>query len=281
MGRQTGILEGTPPHASFVELRLARDRTAEGVAELAMRHGWVLGLGMPLLRRLGRVPEQLEVYASMMAEDVPVPATQEDLIVRVHGDSPGHVFHQLRLLDQVLAPGDAVVREVPCFTFVDRERARDMSGYEDGTENPTGDKAEATAFARDGSSVMAVQLWEHDMAALDAMSGAEKNDCIGRDRDSNEELGDAPLSAHVKRTAQEDFDPEAFMLRRSMPWVDGRRTGLYFCCFAADCYPFRVQMRRMSGLEDHVRDGVFRFSRPETGAFYWCPPTDLEGRPRW
>jgi putative iron-dependent peroxidase len=42
------------------------------------------------------------------------------------------------------------------------------------------------------------------------------------------EIADAPPSAHVKRTAQESFDPEAFVLRRSMPWTDGMRSGLNF-----------------------------------------------------
>jgi hypothetical protein len=30
----------------------------------------------------------------------------------------------------------------------------------------------------------------------------------------------APPSAHVKSAAQESYDPPAFMVRRSMPWLD-------------------------------------------------------------
>ena len=33
-----------------------------------------------------------------------------------------------------------------------------------------------------------------------------------------------------------------------------------------------VQLRRMSGLEDGVIDALYRFSRPLTGGYYWCPP---------
>ncbi|KAA0210463.1 MAG: peroxidase, partial [Proteobacteria bacterium] len=25
-------------------------------------------------------------------------------------------------------------------------------------------------------------------------------------------------------------------------------------------------------LEDGIEDALFRFTRPETGAYYWCPP---------
>ena len=28
----------------------------------------------------------------------------------------------------------------------------------------------------------------------------------------------------------------------------------------------------MMGLEDGVTDALFRFTRPVTGAYYWCPP---------
>jgi len=54
---------------------------------------------------------------------------------------------------------------------------------------------------------------------------------MGRRLEDNEELGDAPPYAHVKRTAQESFDPEAFVLRRSMPRADAEREGLVFVAF--------------------------------------------------
>jgi porphyrinogen peroxidase len=31
-------------------------------------------------------------------------------------------------------------------------------------------------------------------------------------------------------------------------------------------------MRRMSGAEDGIVDGLFRFTQPLTGAYFWCPP---------
>jgi putative iron-dependent peroxidase len=30
----------------------------------------------------------------------------------------------------------------------------------------------------------------------------------------------------------------------------------------------------MIGAEDQVVDGLFRFTRPITGSYYWCPPVD-------
>ncbi len=31
-------------------------------------------------------------------------------------------------------------------------------------------------------------------------------------------------------------------------------------------------MRRMIGATDGVHDGLFRFTQPITGSFFWCPP---------
>jgi putative iron-dependent peroxidase len=103
---------------------------------------------------------------------------------------------------------------------------------------------------------------------------------VGRRRTDNEELDDAPESAHVKRTAQESFEPEAFVLRRSMPWNLGMQSGLMFVAFGHSFDAFEVQMRRMAGLEDGVVDALFGMSRPLTGANFWCPPM-IEGRLDW
>ncbi|MDC4226834.1 MAG: hypothetical protein MPW15_21955 [Candidatus Manganitrophus sp.] len=39
---------------------------------------------------------------------------------------------------------------------------------------------------------------------------------MGRRLDTNEEIEDAPESAHVTRSAQESYHPPAFMVRRSI-----------------------------------------------------------------
>jgi putative iron-dependent peroxidase len=116
-------------------------------------------------------------------------------------------------------------------------------------------------------------------AALDAPARPFRGDerrpadlSIGRHRAGNEEIDDAPPSAHVKRTAQESFSPPAFVLRRSMPWASGLESGLVFVAFGRSLDAFEAQLRRMLGLEDGIVDALFRFTRPLTGAYYWCPP---------
>jgi putative iron-dependent peroxidase len=40
---------------------------------------------------------------------------------------------------------------------------------------------------------------------------------------------------------------------------------------------FEARLNRMVGGEDGVADALFRFTRPMTGAYFWCPPV-VDGR---
>lgn len=269
MTSQAGILSPVPAHATF--LRLVRrpdvspaDALRPWLQEPHPEHR-IVGLGASLLAGLGRDgPPPIPA-------DTGMPSTPGDLWVRVHGDDPGEVLHRVRALPL----GAWIVDDrTDAFRF---GPSLDLSGYEDGTENPTGADAEQAALASDGSSVLAVQRWVHDLDAFAAMGRARQDATFGRDRDSNDELDDAPPSAHVKRTAQEGFSPEAFVVRRSMPWRDARGAGLVFLAFGRSLDAFAAQCRRMAGLDDGIRDALFDWTRPVDGATYWCPPL-REGR---
>ena len=124
----------------------------------------------------------------------------------------------------------------------------------------------------DGSSFAAVQQWLHDLDHFQSLAPDEQDHIIGRRLGDNEELAAAPESAHVKRTAQEDFTPAAFVLRRSMPWVNGQQAGLFFLAFGHSFDAFEALLNRMTGVDDGVVDALFSFTRPLSGSFYWGPP---------
>lgn len=105
------------------------------------------------------------------------------------------------------------------------------------------------------------------------MSLEEQDASIGRRRDDNEEIEDAPSSAHVKRTAQESFEPEAFVLRRSMPWAEGARAGLVFVPFGRSFDAFEAQLTRMMGLDDGGRRDAQPKTRFSTGPIFRAPAT--------
>ncbi|MOA55329.1 Dyp-type peroxidase family protein [compost metagenome] len=45
-----------------------------------------------------------------------------------------------------------------------------------------------------------------------------------------------------------------------------------FLAFGHSFDAFEAQLRRMAGLDDGIVDALFRFSRPISGGYYWCPP---------
>jgi putative iron-dependent peroxidase len=271
---QVGVLGPPPAAARFVTWTLAPGADPQKalrrlIALPASEHA-IIGLGAPLLAHARGLP------LTPFPGHLPLfPATQGVLWARFDHPEPGHRFDEAAQVAKLLGPDYVVVEEIDGFTY---RGGRDLSGFEDGTENPHGDKARAAALIAgvgpgiDGGSFVAVQRWIHDLAALSQMAPAARDNVVGRERASNEELPDAPLSAHVKRTAQESFEPAAFMVRRSMPYGGLREHGLYFVAFVASLDRFTRMLTRMGGLEDGVVDALFSFSRAVTGGYYFCPP---------
>jgi putative iron-dependent peroxidase len=241
----------------------------------------VIGIGHSTVRALGREIAGLRELPPHAGAGFAVPSTPVALWCWLRGEDRGELVHRTRDLAAAVAPAFRLESVIEAFQHAD---SRDLTGYEDGTENPQDEAAVAAAVLQgagsglDGSSFAAVQQWQHDLDRFQAMSRAEQDATIGRRRDDNVEIADAPPSAHVKRTAQESFAPEAFVVRRSMPWAEGVRAGLVFVAFGRSFDAFEVQLRRMVGGEDGVSDALFRFTRPLTGAYFWCPPVTSQGR---
>jgi porphyrinogen peroxidase len=285
---QPGILEPVPPVARYVVFNLA----TSGVDDQAIREALarlsplangsdvVLGIGPSMVEALGASIPGLHPFPDFSGPGVKVPATPGTLWCWVRGDDLGDLLHLTRRVQKALAPVFVVRHVVDAFrhSLGESGHGRDLTGYEDGTENPQGEAAEEAAFAHgqgeglDGASYVAVQQWVHDLDAFDALASEDQDHHFGRRRSDNEEIEDSPTWAHVKRTAQESFEPPAFILRRSMPWMMSMQAGLMFVAFGKSLDAFEAQMRRMAGHDDGVIDAMFRISKPVSGAYFWCPP---------
>ncbi len=281
---QPGILAPPPKVARYVEFEIHEvaglPRTLKALRSLVDGNQLVVGMGAPLVRSLGKDIPGLRVFPTQFGKGVVVPSTSAALWCWLRGEDRGDLFHIGRGLTEMLMPALTVCGVTEGFLYA---KGRDLTGYEDGTENPKGRLAAQAALVRgrgamlDGSSYVAVQRWVHNWKRFDAMSEHEQDQTIGRRRRDNKELSTAPVSAHVKRTEQESFSPAAFLLRRSLSWTEGNVSGLYFVGFGSSFDPFEAQLTRMVGAEDGIADALFTFTRPITGSYYWCPPM-IDGR---
>jgi putative iron-dependent peroxidase len=237
-----------------------------------------IGIGAPLAQALGAPIDGLHGFAGVSGVGVGFPSTQGALWIFVRGEERGAVLDRARAITRALGEGWVLREEVDTFRY---REGRDLTGYVDGTENPAGEAAKEAALigagtrggdGRSGASFVAVQRFVHDLARFEAFDGAARDAMVGRRADTNEEIEDAVATAHVKRTAQESFDPPAFMVRRSMPWGGLRESGLYFVAYVASLDRFGRMLDRMAGLEDGAVDGLLNVTRAVSGGYYFCPP---------
>jgi putative iron-dependent peroxidase len=275
---QSGILGPLPPLARYLTFTLAdldhaRD-ALQAVREVIDGEWCVLGLSESVVEGLDASIDGLRPFPALAGPGIEVPSSHGALWCWLRDTDRGRLIHATRELAHRLTPAFELIDVVDAFKH---DIGRDLTGYEDGTENPKGDDAVVAALGiggkgLDGGSFVAVQQWIHNLDRFDDLSAKEQDSAIGRRRADNQELDDAPESSHVKRTEQESFSPEAFVWRRSMPWADDANAGLMFVAFGHSFSAFEVQMRRMAGLEDGIVDAMFKFTRPVTGNYYWCPP---------
>ena len=304
---QPGIFADIPAHARYLRYTRAKDATAadlrvilQALADMVDGEQVVLGLGPALLKDLipraaAKIPG-LHDFAAPVGSKVAWPHSPADLWLWLRaapGQDVGHLLALGQNLHSLLHPAFELLDAVDGFRHMEKGDAqagisRDLMGFEDGTENPKGQKALAAAFAADSSSFVAVQHWQHRWARIHGMSTHDQSLAIGRDRASNEELEDAPESAHIKRTTQEDFTlsdgSEGFSWRRSMPWVAGDASGLHFVSFGKNFEAFELQLASMSGVnqaKDGITDAVLQMSQPLRTSYFWCPPMHAaEGKGR-
>ncbi|MDG6774265.1 Dyp-type peroxidase [Thiomicrorhabdus sp. ZW0627] len=274
---QPAILKPIPHQACYLSFSLkpgADYRAAlKNLAPQVDGSSIVLGIGLSLVNALGNQIEGLRLFPAMVNQGIEIPSTPEALWLWFRGRDRGQIVLNANRLIGELSPAFRLEKRIESFKY---GNAQDLTGYEDGTENPVGDEAVQAAVVTEGeltgSSFVAVQQWVHDLAQFQSKSPQQRDNTFGRRISDNEEIDEAPESAHVKRTAQESFNPEAFMVRRSMPWSEGDKLGLVFTAFGHSFDAYEAVLKRMVGKEDGVTDALFTFTHPISGSYYWCPP---------
>ncbi len=139
---------------------------------------------------------------------------------------------------QTLAPVAQLATEVAGWTY---KESRDLTGFIDGTENPSLAEAPEVALIPNGSpgaggSVVLIQQWLHDAAAFDALPIAEQEKIIGRTKQTSIELDEEVRGAqsHVSRTVIEEHGVELHIFRRNTPFGTATEHGTMFIGFSCD-----------------------------------------------
>ncbi|HYM48980.1 MAG TPA: Dyp-type peroxidase [Candidatus Limnocylindrales bacterium] len=207
------------------------------------------------------------------ADGYVMPARQHDAVLWLSGSSYDVVFDEARQAINALAPVTSIADETSSWPY---RRYRDLTGFVDGTKNPSLLDAPDIALIPQGSpgaggAILLLQQWAHDVTAWESLPEASQERIIGRTKADSIELDPQVPDSHVARTDQEVFGN---IFRRNMPYGTVTEHGTVFVGFAADQRPLQAMLDSMAGVTDGVRDALTRYTRPLTGAYYFVPSTD-------
>ncbi|MFD4179857.1 Dyp-type peroxidase [Rhodococcus sp. NPDC058514] len=259
---------------------------AVGFRELAGSLSCVVGFGSEFWDRVGpsATPSRLHPFIPLRGDVHSAPATPGDVLFHIKASRADLCFELGRQIVAALGDAATVADEVHGFRYFD---ARDLLGFVDGTENPTGPGAgaavligaEEPTFA--GGSYVIVQKYLHDMAAWNALSTEEQERVIGRTKLENVELDDAalPSNSHVAlNTIVDDDGTEHEILRDNMPFgsLGAAEFGTYFIGYAKDPAVTELMLTHMFvGDPPGNHDRILDFSEAVTGTLFFVPSQDL------
>ena len=251
-----------------------------------LRLSCVAGIGSRAWDRMfgGPRPAELHPFHELNGPMHRAPSTPGDLLFHIRA---GRYYPCFELAGQImdrLRGSVTVCDEVHGFKYFD---VRDLLGFVDGTENPTGPVAEDAALIGDedepfaGGSYVIVQKYIHDLQAWNALPVEAQEKVIGRTKLPDIELDDAikPPDAHVARTTIVDPDgTERRIVRDNMPFGEVGRGefGTYFIGYSrTPTVTERMLDRMFLGDEEASHDRILDFSTAVTGSLFFVPSQDL------
>jgi putative iron-dependent peroxidase len=256
-----------------------------GFRDLGGQLSCIVGIGRAAWDRLDRPsrPRQLHPLAQVQGELHTAVSTAGDLLFHIRADAVDMCFELERLLLEKLGTNVIVEDEVSGFRYFD---SRDLLGFVDGTENPTGSALQHDTLIGDedpefaGGSYVVVQKYLHDLASWGRLTVEEQEQIIGRTKLDNVELDPAGdrLSHKDLNTIVDTSGVEHDILRDNMPF--GRpgagEFGTYFIGYAADLSTIEKMLQRMFvGVPPGKHDRILDFSTAATGSAYFVPSNDL------
>jgi putative iron-dependent peroxidase len=207
------------------------------------------------------------------ADGFVLPATQHDAVLWISGSAYDVVFDVARMAINALRDKASVADETSSWPY---RHDLDLTGFIDGTENPTLIEAPDVVLVPEGDpgaggTVLLLQKWAHDVTSWESLQVERQEQVIGRRKADSVELDDKPADSHVAST---DQDRLGKIFRRNMPYGTVTDHGTMFVGFCAEQRPLAAMLESMAGLDDGTRDALTFFTRPLTGAYYFVPSND-------
>jgi putative iron-dependent peroxidase len=202
-----------------------------------------------------------------------LPATQHDIVVWLTGSGYDVVFDLSRAVMVGLAGAAELSNEIVGWPY---HHDLDLTGFIDGTENPTLVEAASVAIIPpgtpgDGGSILLLQQWEHDAVGWERLPVDAQEAIIGRRKADSAELDPPPPGSHVERT---DQDRLGKIFRRNIAYGSLDRHGTIFVGFSRDQRILRTMLEAMIGLDGETSDRLTTVTRAVTGAYYVIPSAD-------
>lgn len=225
-------------------------------------------------------PDGLHPFVALDGPQHSAPATTGDVFFHLRATRFDLCFELAHRLVDHFGELVSVEDEVHGFRYFD---ARDLLGFVDGTENPTGGEAQHFALTGTedrfpGSSYVIVQKYTHQLDAWHGIGVEAQENAIGRSKLNDLEFPDedkAPNSHLTLNTVEDDDGGERKILRDNMPFgsVGKGSYGTYFIGYAADVDTTEQMLRNMFlGAKGGVHDRILDFSTALTGALFFVPP---------
>jgi porphyrinogen peroxidase len=241
----------------------------------------IMGFGSDTWNRLFGSPHPAELHPFREIRSGPRHAisTPGDLIFHIRAKRMDLCFE---LATQIMARLDGAATtadEVHGFRYFDE---RDLLGFVDGTENPTGSAVAEAVFIRNedptfaGGSYVVVQKYLHNLDAWNKLPTEAQEKIMGRTKVSDIELDDSvkPTSAHNALTVIEENGREIKILRDNMPFgrPGHREFGTYFIGYSRSPRTIEQMLENMFiGRPPGNYDRLLDFSTAVTGNLFFVP----------
>ncbi len=227
----------------------------------------------------GLVPEDTPAGVEGFNQDIHgtegfvMPATQHDALVWLSGSAYDVLFDMARTVVRDLEGLGSLVEETSSWPY---RHDRDLTGFIDGSENPTLLDAPSVALLPEGvpgaaGSMLLLQKWKHKVAEWEALPVEQQERTMGRTKLASVELESKPADAHIVRTDQDEFGK---IFRRNMPYGNVEDHGTVFVGFSADQKRLSRMLESMAGLVTGSRDALTRYTQPRTGSYYFVPSVE-------